>query len=196
MEGVTPMTDTAPSHPEAARSTHGHWPTGSPTPAEARAAGQLTEQTTRPRAAGQPRPVALRAERRHPARRSRIAAVGVGLAAMAGLVSNMELAGRSAAAAAVISPAEAARRHAEAYDRAVAAALRPPIALTPHVIVHTVTVHVAAPVASSGFTYAAAGGYSSVGSSSSGGASWQSSSAVAAAPAPAAPVASTGGSHP
>ena len=121
--------------------------------------------------------------KRHPARRSRIAAVGVGVAAMAGLVGNMEVAGR-AHVAATSSPSptlpsfarEAARRHALAADRAVAVAVRYPIVLTPHVVVHTV----AAPAAPS--YVGSSGGYSG--------------GAVHTAPRAAAPVASSGGSHP
>jgi hypothetical protein len=120
---------------------------------------------------------------KHPARRSRIAAMGVGVAAMAGLVGNMEVAGR-AHASATSSPSptlpsfalETAQRHAQAADRAVAVAVRYPIVLTPHVVVHTV----AAPAAPS---YGGSpGGYSG--------------GTVYAGPRAAAPVASSGGSHP
>jgi hypothetical protein len=121
---------------------------------------------------------------KHPARRSRIAAMGVGVAAMAGLVGNMEVAGR-AHAAATSSPSptlpsfalETAQRHAQAADRAVAVAVRYPIVLTPHVVVHTV----AAPAAPS--YGGSSGGYSG-------------GTVYAAAPRAAAPVASSGGSHP
>jgi hypothetical protein len=119
---------------------------------------------------------------RHPARKSRIAAMGIGVAAMAGLVGNMELAGRSQAAATASATTAshtpelaAARRHAETLAGARAAALSRPIVLTPHVVVHSV----AAPAApsSGGYVYAAA-------------------PAAASAPVASAPVASTGGSHP
>ena len=128
---------------------------------------------------------------RHTARRSRIAAMGVGGAAMAGLVGNMEVAGSHAHTAATASPtplppmpgakAETAYRHKVATDRLAAVNL--PIVLTPHVVVHTV----AAPAApSSSGSYAASSG------SYSGGAVYAAAAPVRAA----APVASTGGSHP
>lgn len=125
---------------------------------------------------------------RHTARRSRIAAMGVGVAAMAGLVGNMEVAGSHASVAAVkptttpLPPqpdakAEMAYRHKVALERLTAVNL--PIVLTPHAVVHTV----AAPAAPS---YAA----------SSGGYAGGSAYAAAAPVRAAAPVASTGGSHP
>jgi hypothetical protein len=117
--------------------------------------------------------------------------MGIGVAAMAGLVGHMEVTGRQATATATVKPtptpltptlrdkAEAARRHAVADQRL--AAVNMPIVLTPHAIVHTV----AAPAAPSysGGSYAS-GGYS-------GGAVYAAAPARAAAPA-----ASTGGSHP
>ena len=123
---------------------------------------------------------------RHTARRSRIAAVGVGVAAMAGLVGNMEVAGSLARTAATATPAplppmpgakaETAYRHKVALERLSAVSM--PIVLTPHAVVHTV-VTPAAP------SYAGSSGGHSGGT------------AYAAAPArAAAPVASTGGSHP
>ena len=103
---------------------------------------------------------------------------------MAGLVGNMEVAGR-AHAAATPSPSptlpsfalETAQRHAQAADRAVAVTVRYPIVLTPHVVVHTV----AAPAAAPSYV-GSSGGYSG--------------GAVYTAPRAAAPVASSGGSHP
>jgi hypothetical protein len=123
---------------------------------------------------------------RHTARRSRIAAVGVGVAAMAGLVGNMEVAGSHAHTAATASPtplpplpgakAETAYRHKVALERL--SAVNMPIVLTPHAVVHTVVTPAAPSYAGS------SGGYSG-------------GTAYAAAPArAAAPVASTGGSHP
>ena len=123
----------------------------------------------------------------HTARRSRIAAMGVGVAAMAGLVGNMEVAGSHATTATTATPtplppqpgakAETAYRHKVALERLKAVNL--PIVLTPHAVVHTV----AAPAAPS---YAASsGGYS-------GGTAYAAAAPVRAA----APVASTGGSHP
>ena len=127
---------------------------------------------------------------RHTARRSRIAAVGVGVAAMAGLVGNMEVAGSHAHTAATATPAplppmpgakaETAYRHKVALERLSAVSM--PIVLTPHAVVHTVVT----PAAPSGGSYAgSSGGYS-------GGTAY----AAAPARAAAAPVASTGGSHP
>jgi hypothetical protein len=126
--------------------------------------------------------------RRHPARKSRIAAMGIGVAAMAGLAGHMEVAGRHATATAttastpaplaptLLDKGETARRHTVADQRL--AAVNMPIVLTPHVVVHTV----AAPAAPS---YAgSSGGYS-------GGTTYAAAPARAAAPA-----ASTGGSHP
>jgi hypothetical protein len=120
---------------------------------------------------------------RHPARRSRIAALGVGVAAMAGLVSNMEVADSRAQVAVpepssawILESATVAADTAGARSRQIAAPR--PIVLTPRVVVHTVT----AP---------ATGG----GSSGSGGAT-TAAPTVAPAPAPAtAPAASTSGSH-
>jgi hypothetical protein len=126
--------------------------------------------------------------RRHPAQKSRIAAMGIGVAAMAGLAGHMDVAGRHAAAKAAtastpapLAPtlqdkAEAVRRHTVADQRLSAVSM--PIVLTPHAVVHTV----AAPAAPS---YARSyGGYS-------GGTTYAAAPARAAAPA-----ASTGGSHP
>jgi hypothetical protein len=114
---------------------------------------------------------------RHPARGTRLATVGVGVAMMAGLVGQMEVAGRAAPAAGAV-PAPAGPPKSAAFaaigtaqrGSAVASAKPRPIVLTPHAVVNTV----AAP-ASSG--YVASGGSTYV------------------APAAAAPVASTGGSH-
>jgi hypothetical protein len=130
-------------------------------------------------------PMTDAARKKHPARRSRIAAMGVGVAAMAGLVGNMEVAGR-AHAAATPSPSptlpsfaqETAQRHAEAADRAVAVTVRYPIVLTPHAVVHTVQ----APAPAAPSYVGSSGGYSG--------------GAVYTAPRAAAPVASSGGSHP
>jgi hypothetical protein len=120
---------------------------------------------------------------RHTARRSRIAAMGIGVAAMAGLVGNMEVTGSRAHAAAPPVPlppsaadrAETAHRHMVALARLAAVSM--PIVLTPHAVVHTVT----APAAPS--YGGSSGGYSA-------------GAVYAAAPHAAAPAASTGGSHP
>jgi hypothetical protein len=114
---------------------------------------------------------------RHPARRSRIVAVGIGVAAMAGLVSNMEVSGSRAQAKDPAGSTTGWSNRAEVghrrsgFRKAVAVAARHPIVLTPHAVVHTV----AAP------SVAVSGG--------SGGSGY-----VAAAPAAAAPVATTSGS--
>jgi len=112
---------------------------------------------------------------RHPARRSRIAAFGIGIAAMAGLVGNMQVAnGRAKATDPAPSSTGPAHRAAAAAERADAqsrsAAARRPIVLTPQAVVRSV----AAPATG--------------GSGSSGGSGY-------AAPTPAAaPVATTSGS--
>jgi hypothetical protein len=112
---------------------------------------------------------------RHPARRSRIVAFGIGLAAMAGLVGNMQVAnGRAKATDPSPSPTGPAHRAAAAADRAGAqsrqASASRPIVLTPHAVVRSV-----ATPASGGSGSSGRSGY--------------------AAPAPAAvPVATTSGS--
>ena len=115
--------------------------------------------------------------RRHPAARSRIAATGIGVAAMLGLVSTMEVnAGWTHGTNKVAAPTTsqhddaAAVRSAAARARLAAAAIPRPIVLTPRAVVHTVNVR---------------------GATSSG----YSSGPASAAAAPAAPVASTGGSR-
>ena len=116
---------------------------------------------------------------RHPARRSRIAALGIGVAAMAGLVSNMEVTdGRAQAVGPAPSSAgirenpTAVTGTARARSRQTAAPR--PIVLTPRAVVRTVTIP-------------AAGGSSVSGGSTS--------AAPAPATAPAAPAASTSGSR-
>jgi len=112
---------------------------------------------------------------RHPARRSRIVAFGIGLAAMAGLVGNMQVAnGRAKATDPAPSSSGSAHRAAATVERAGAqsrqASASRPIVLTPHAVVRSVV----APATG--------------GSGSSGGSGY-------AAPAPAAaPVATTSGS--
>jgi hypothetical protein len=124
-----------------------------------------------------------RSRRRHPAARARITVAGIGLAAMLGLVSKMEVAdgqAKSRRSPTTASPLDVSARSLAA-ERAMIAALatatkaRRPIVLTPHAVVSSVT------VASSG------GG---------GGSGGGSGSRYVAAPArAAAPVASTSGSH-
>jgi hypothetical protein len=121
--------------------------------------------------AAKARPEPTRPARRKTGVAGRVVAAGVGLAAMVGLVANMEIAGRHAeAATAAAATVPASKRTATSAQKAApvryaaARTKKQPIVLTPHTAVHTVS----AP-ASSG------GGY------------------VASAPA-AAPVASTGGS--
>jgi hypothetical protein len=117
------------------------------------------------------------ARRRHSFAGGRVAAAGVGIAAMLGLVANMEVAdGNAKAASPAKSPAPAVQRAAKsvrqgttgAPARVAAAKVKGPIVLTPHAVVHTVS----AP---------SSGGYS--------GGSGYSAPAAAAAP-----VASSGGS--
>ena len=117
------------------------------------------------------------ARRRRSVAGGRIAAAGVGIAAMLGLVANMEVAdGNAKAASPAKSPALSAQRTAKdvrqrtaaAPGKVAAAKVKRPIVLTPRAVVHTVS----AP--SSG---GSGGGYAN------------------SAPAPAAaPVASSGGS--
>jgi hypothetical protein len=118
---------------------------------------------------------------RHAARRSRIAAVGVGAAVMAGLVSQMEISANSAQATATpVPPAGPAKRAAadalsaaRAKATAAATAASRPIVLTPHAVVNTVA------------------GPATTSSSASSGSGYVAPAAPAAAPA-----ATTGGSQP
>jgi len=124
-------------------------------------------------------PAAPRAPRKRSGNGGRIAAAGIGIAAMAGLVANMEVSAGRAQAATKVSSASlvtqlAARNPHQAAvlgNQAVAAANKP-IVLTPHAVVNTVS----APASSGGSTYSGA--------------------SYSAAPAAAAPVASSGGSKP
>jgi hypothetical protein len=121
-----------------------------------------TQRQSPPARPPQPRP-------RKSVAAGRLVAAGIGLAAMAGLVANMEMAGtRAEAAKAAAAGTAAAQKGTKgaAPVRYAAAKVKKkrPIVLTPHTVVHTVS----APAPSGG-------GY------------------VASAPA-AAPVASTGGS--
>lgn len=126
---------------------------------------------------GAPRPGARPAPRRHSVAGGRIAAAGMGIAAMLGLVANMEIAdGRAKAATPTPPSAQSSQRVAKglrqgtaAPGKVAAAKQSRPIVLTPHAVVHTVS----APSSSGG----SGGGYAY----------------SAAAPA-AAPVASSGGS--
>ncbi len=150
----------------------------------------MTDKTPRPLGApqdntarrdeGAPDRAAPGRRRCHSAAKGRIAAAGIGIAAMVGLVANMQVAdGQTKAAQPAPSPAQATRDTAKsarpgsaaAPGRVAAAKVKRPIVLTPHAVVNTVS----AP-SSGGSGYAS--GYS----------------APAAAPA-AAPVASTSGSR-
>jgi hypothetical protein len=122
-----------------------------------------------------PRPVPQRPQAKRSMTAGRIAAAGIGLAAMVGLVANMEIAGTKAeaakAAAAKIpattrSTAGGVKNGTSPVRYAAAKVKKKPIVLTPHTVVHTVS----APAPSGG----GGGGY--------------------AYTAPAAPVASSGGS--
>jgi hypothetical protein len=129
------------------------------------------------------RPAGPPARQRRGVAGGRIAAAGIGIAAMVGLVTNMEVAnGRTSAAPAkgtgpapTLSGLHAGKsRHAGSSTRpwkTAQASARRPIVLTPHAVVHT------------------------VGGGSGGGSGGSYASGSYAAPAPAAPVASTGGSH-
>jgi hypothetical protein len=120
--------------------------------------------------------------RKHAAGRSRFVAAGVGVAAMAGLVAQMDVTYGRAQSTQLASVSSAAAQKAAAHAQRVAAAraakavakANRPIVLTPHAVVKVVNVA----TSSSG----SSGGYS-------GGSAY-----VAPAPA-AAPVASTSGSH-
>ena len=86
--------------------------------------------------------------RRHSVAGGRIAAAGIGIAAMLGLVANMEVADGSAKAASPAkSPALSAQRTAKgvregtpaAPGKVAAAKVKRPIVLTPHAVVNTVS---------------------------------------------------------
>jgi hypothetical protein len=157
----------------------------------------MTDETRQPRPLGSPRRMTSREEgapdpgsrgsQRRPGAGGRIAVAGIGIAAMLGLVVNMEVTDvRSKTADPASSPALASQRTAKSMRHQVPAGLgrfasaqaNKPIVLTPHAVVHTV----GAP--SSGGS----------GGSYSGGSGYAAASAPAAAPA-AAPVASSSGSH-
>jgi hypothetical protein len=116
---------------------------------------------------------------RHPARRTRIAALGVGAAVMGGLVSQMEVQGATKnvtpAPPAPGKSSSAVKKAAARRALALTATRMKPIVLTPHAVVHTVS----APAPSGGYVSSGGSGY------------------AAAAPAPApAPVAATSASAP
>jgi len=147
----------------------------------------VPQEKTTPRDKGAPDPGARGTRRRHPVAGGRIAVAGIGIAAMLGLVANMEVAdGRTQSANPAPSSALVSERTAKGVHQGAAAGpgkvaaakVIRPIVLTPHAVVHTV----GAP---------ATGGS---GGSYSGGSGYAAAPAPAAAPA-AAPVASSGGSH-
>jgi hypothetical protein len=162
----------------------------------------MTDETRQPRPLGSPRkitsrgtsggegapePGARRPQRRPPGAGGRVAVAGLGIAAMLGLVANMEVAdGRAKAADPASSPAVASQRTAKdmrhglpaGFGQVALAKADKPIILTPHAVVHAVG------ASSSGGS----------GNAYSGGSGYATSSAPAAAPA-AAPVASSSGSH-
>jgi hypothetical protein len=158
----------------------------------------MTDETRQPRPLGSPRKMSSRDEgvpeprARGPQRRrsgagGRVAVAGLGIAAMLGLVANMEVTdGRAKAADPASSPAPASQRTAKdmrhglpaGFGKVALAKAGKPIVLTPHAVVHAVG------AASSGGS----------GGSYSGGSGYAASAASAAAPA-AAPVASSSGSH-
>ena len=138
---------------------------------------QAAPAATRPAAPLAAPAAAPPARRRHSVAGGRIAAAGIGIAAMLGLVANMEVAdGNAKAVTPTKASATSAQRTAKGSGQGTAAVpgkvaaakVKRPIVLTPHAVVHTVS----AP--SSG---GSGGGY------------------AYSAPAPAAaPVASSGGS--
>jgi hypothetical protein len=121
-----------------------------------------------------------RAARKRSANAGRIAAAGIGIAAMAGLVANMEISAGNAqttkagvsTASLVTQPAARNPHQGAVANKLAVARANKPIVLTPHAVVNTVS----APSSGGGGSYSAAASYS--------------------APAAAAPVASSGGSHP
>ena len=136
-----------------------------------------------------PDKAAGRTRKGHAVAGGRIAAAGVGIAAMLGLAANMQVAeGNAQAASTAKSSAQSVQRVVKGVHQGTKAApgqvasakVRRPIVLTPHAVVHTVS----AP---------SSGGYSGGSYSSGGSGSAYSAPAAAAAPA-AAPAASTGGS--
>jgi len=143
----------------------------------------VPQEKTTPLDNGAPDPGARRTRRRHPVAGGRIATAGIGIAAMLGLVANMQVAnGRTQSANPASSSALASQRTAKGVHQGAAAGpgkvaaakVIRPIVLTPHAVVHTVS---APATGGSGGSYSGGAGY-------------------AAAPAPAAaPVASTSGSH-
>lgn len=139
----------------------------------------VSQERTAPLDEGAPGPGYRPTRRRHSVAGGRIAAAGIGIAAMLGLVANMEVAnGRTQSADPAPSPALATQRTAKGVRQGTAAApgeiaaakVKRPIVLTPRTVVHTVS------VPSSG--------------GSSGGSGYSAAPATAAAP-----VVSTSGSH-
>jgi hypothetical protein len=142
-----------------------------------RPAGVPQEKTT-PLDEGAPDPGARRTRRRHPVAGGRIATAGIAIAAMLGLVANMEVAdGRTSSANPAPSSALLSQRALKGAHQGAAAGpgkVAPakasrPIVLTPHAVVHTVSAPATGGLGGSGF--------------------------AAAPAATTAPVASTSGSH-
>jgi hypothetical protein len=143
------------------------------------AAGESTTVAGAKGAAGAKSDAPPRAARKRSANAGRIAAAGIGIAAMAGLVANMEISAGNAqtgkAGASTVSlvtqPAARNPHQGAVLVKLAEARAHKPIVLTPHAVVNTVSAQ-----SSGGGSYSAAGSYS--------------------APAAAAPVASSGGSRP
>jgi len=102
--------------------------------------------------------------RRHSVARGRIAAAGVGIAAMLGLVANMEVAdGNAKAASPAKSPALSVQRAAKgvrqgtpaAPGEVAAAKVNHPIVLTPHAVVNTVSAPSSGGSGGGGYAYSA-----------------------------------------
>ncbi len=112
-------------------------------------------------------PLAAAAPPRTPRKRSgnggRVAAVGIGIAAMAGLVANMEVSAGRAQAATKVSTASLVTQHtarnphqAAVLGKLAVAQANKPIVLTPHAVVNTVSAPASSGGSYSGASYAAA----------------------------------------
>jgi hypothetical protein len=113
---------------------------------------------------GASRPGARPAPRKRSTAGGRIAATGVGIAAMLGLVANMEMADVHAKAATPTAPsaAKSAQRSVKGVRQATvapgklaAAKQNRPIVLTPHAVVHTVAAPSSGGGGGGGYAYSA-----------------------------------------
>jgi hypothetical protein len=118
-----------------------------------------------PRAAPLAAPAAAPpAGKRRSAAGGRIVAAGVGIAAMLGLVANMEVADGSAKAVTPVKASPTSDQRAAkgvrqgttaAPGRVAAAQVKRPIVLTPHAVVHTVTAPSSGGSSGGGYAYSA-----------------------------------------